>query len=66
MGHRSYRDMVLSWPELTPPIDLGALRGRVVHKVFQHDDWCRTLNGGRASDCNCNPAVSYRLQPKDL
>jgi hypothetical protein len=62
---KSYQETILSWPQLRV-LDPSALRGRVVHKVYRHDNWCRTLNGGKASDCNCSPTVSLHLQPKNL
>jgi hypothetical protein len=38
---RSYPETILSWPRLHV-LDPSALRGRVLHKVYQHDAWCRT------------------------
>jgi hypothetical protein len=66
MKPTKYQETVLSWPQIHA-LDLSALRGRVVHQVYrQHDNWCRTLNGGKASGCNCSPTVSLHLQPKNL
>ena len=56
---------IVSWPLLSGRLDAARLKGRVVHAVYQHDNWCRTLNGGKASDCNCDPIVSYHLQPTE-
>jgi hypothetical protein len=60
---KSYQETILSWHQVHA-FD-PALRGRVVHMMHQHDDWCRTLNGGKASDCNCSPTVSLHLQPEN-
>jgi hypothetical protein len=60
-----YINTVLSWPSPSGGLATRLLRGRVVHAVYQHDNWCRTLNGGKASDCNCDPIVSYHLQPNE-
>jgi hypothetical protein len=60
------RGRILSWPEVPPEQLLSVMsRPGVVHAVYQHDDWCRTLVTGRGSDCNCNPTVTYHQQPKE-
>jgi hypothetical protein len=64
-ARKAYLDQVLSWPIVSVPLELGRLRGRVVHLVYLHDDWCRTLNGGTGADCNCRPEVTFRLRPKE-
>jgi hypothetical protein len=61
-GRDRIKQRVMQWPML-PPDELPLLRGRVVHMVIQHDEWCRTLNGGTAADCNCRPLVTRHLQP---
>jgi hypothetical protein len=33
---KSYREMILSWPQVSPG-ELLSLRGRVVHAMHQHD-----------------------------
>ena len=46
-------------------IPVGRLpeRGSVVHVVYQHDHWCRTMATGRGGDCTCSPEVArYREQ----
>jgi hypothetical protein len=64
--NRSPRGRILSWPEVPPEQLLSVMsRPGVVHAVYQHDDWCRTLVTGRGSDCNCNPTVTYHQQPKE-
>jgi hypothetical protein len=55
---------VMSWP-LLPPGPVPLMPGRVVYALYQHDDWCRTLNGGTSADCNCDPIVTRHLVPKD-
>jgi hypothetical protein len=42
-----YINTVLSWPSPSGGLATRLLRGRVVHAVYQHDNWCRTLNGVR-------------------
>jgi hypothetical protein len=56
---------ILSWPAIPPERLLSVMSSGpvVVHAVYQHDDWCRTLVTGRGSDCNCNPTVTYHQQP---
>jgi hypothetical protein len=54
----------MQWPML--PEDTPFLPGRVVHLVFRHESWCRTLNGGSGADCTCRPDITRHLQPKDL
>jgi len=58
----SYIEEVLAMPEAAPE-EMMRKRAGVYHRVYQHDDWCRTLNGGKASDCNCDPIVSLHRQP---
>ena len=60
--------VVTQWPvipeaEYMAGMASGAFRGRVVHTVMRHDDWCCTRNGGSGFDCNCEPIVSHHLQP---
>jgi hypothetical protein len=35
---------------------------KVHHAFVAHDSWCKTMNTGRGSDCNCNPEISYGRQ----
>jgi hypothetical protein len=64
---RKLQTLIMSWPKVSEQdLQSPELHGRVVHQVVQHDDWCKTLNGGSGGDCNCSPVVSFHLQPRDL
>jgi hypothetical protein len=69
MMPKSLQKQVLSWPQI-PPGEFVAhpdrYRGQVVHKVYQHESWCRIFKTSKSSDCSCNPTISYYLQPKQL
>ena len=47
------RNTVMAWPQVAK-IPSGPC---VIHTVYQHDDWCKTLKTGRGGDCNCNPTM---------
>jgi hypothetical protein len=43
------------------PLDAAPLeRGRVYHRVIQHDEWCAYFRGKK---CNCDPIVSRHVEP---
>jgi hypothetical protein len=62
MNGKSFLDVVSEMP-MIPPGTNPLIRGRMTHVIVKHDEWCRTLNGGTGADCNCNPDVTYHLQP---
>jgi hypothetical protein len=64
MSAKTYRDHLLSLPVFTGPIDCEKLRGRIMHIVHLHENWCPTLKTGKGSDCRCTPEVTCRLEPE--
>jgi hypothetical protein len=51
-------------PAPTPADITGKYRGRVVHIMCAHDDWCPAW--GTGNGCVCNPIITYYLQPLEL
>ncbi len=58
-------DYVLHLPEISPAEALSlSRRPGLTHVVMRHDSWCRVLTeGGGVGNCNCNPQISYHVEP---
>lgn len=64
-GNKFVDDYVLQLPEISAAEVMSQRgRGRVIHVVTLHDDWCPVLKeGGGMEKCNCNPQISYHNEP---
>jgi hypothetical protein len=59
--NRLYQEYVRHLPEV--PLDASLLRGRIGHRVFHHDDWCRFYETENPADCNCDVVVTRHVEP---
>ena len=42
------------------PLDAPLERGRLYHRVVQHDEWCVFFGG---KECNCSPIITRHIEP---
>jgi hypothetical protein len=61
-GNNFYERYVRHLPQV--PLDAPLERGRVYHVTFFHDERCQIYETNNPADCNCNPTVERRIEPR--